>query len=95
MENATDILMYQIEDGQTKIDGGKEYRLQESGTIRRNRIVPMESSREVVQEVVYHNPEIIIVIGYRVRSYRSTDCRKWATKCLNEYLLVKGISHDL
>lgn len=70
-----------------------EDELQESGTIRKNRIVQMEGSREVVREVIFHNLEMIISIGHRVRSYRSTDCRKWATKRLNEYL-VKGFTMD-
>lgn len=41
----------------------------------------------------YYNLEAIIAIGYRVRSHRGTQFRKWATERLNEYL-VKGFTMD-
>src|SRR5690625_4033603 len=41
----------------------------------------------------HYNLEMILAIGYRVRSHRGTQFRQWATECLNEYL-VKGFSMD-
>lgn len=41
----------------------------------------------------HYNLEIIIAIGYRVRSHRGTQFRQWATERLNEYL-VKGFTMD-
>lgn len=41
----------------------------------------------------YYNLEAIIAVGYRVRSHRDTQFRKWATERLNEYL-VKGFTMD-
>ncbi len=41
----------------------------------------------------HYKLEIIIAIGYRVRSHRGTQFRQWATKRLNEYL-VKGFAMD-
>ena len=41
----------------------------------------------------YYNLEAIIAVGYRVRSQRGTQFRKWATERLNEYL-VKGFAMD-
>ncbi|MFA9397545.1 MAG: RhuM family protein [Clostridiaceae bacterium] len=61
MDNNTDILIYQTEDGSTKID------------------------------VNFSILEMIIAIGYRVRSTRGTQFRRWATERLNEYL-VKGFT---
>ncbi|WP_077329664.1 virulence RhuM family protein [Virgibacillus siamensis] len=125
MTNETDILIYQTEDGNTKIDVRLENEtvwmtqkaiaelyqkgvntinehikniyaegeLIESGTIRKNRIVQYEGKREVEREVSFYNLELIIAIGYRVRSHRGTQFRQWATERLNEYL-VKGFTMD-
>jgi len=41
----------------------------------------------------YYNLEAIIAVGYRVRSLRGTQFRKWATERLNEYL-IKGFTMD-
>lgn len=70
-----------------------EGELQESTTIRINRIVQTEGKREVEREVSFYNLETIIAIGYRVRSHRGTQFRRWATERLNEYL-VKGFTMD-
>lgn len=125
MYEETNILIYQTEEGQTKIDVRledetvwmtqkaiaelyqkgvntinehikniyAEGELQESATIRKNRIVQIEGKREVEREVSFYNLEIIIAIGYRVRSHRGTQFRQWATERLNEYL-VKGFTMD-
>lgn len=125
MQNETSILIYQTEDGDTKIDVRlenetvwmtqkaiaelyqksvntinehikniyAESELQELATIRKNRIVQTEGKRDVEREVSFYNLEMILSIGYRVRSHRGTQFRQWATERLNEYL-VKGFTMD-
>ena len=46
---------------------------------------------EVERDVSFYNLEMILAIGYRVRSHRGTQFRQWATERLNEYL-VKGFT---
>lgn len=70
-----------------------ERELTEEATIRKNRIVQVEGSREVERDVAFYNLEMIIAVGYRVRSHRGTQFRQWATERLNEYM-VKGFTMD-
>lgn len=125
MSDYTNILIYQTNDGATKIDVRledetvwltqkeistlfqksiktvnehikniyEEAELEENRTIRKNRIVQMEGEREVEREVSFYNLELILAVGYRVRSHRGTQFRQWATERLNEYL-VKGFAMD-
>ena len=51
--------------------------------------VQQEGSRTVERSVTHYNLKVILAVGYRVRSGRGTQFRKWATEHLNEYL-VKG-----
>ena len=62
-------------------------------TIRRYRIVQNEGTRHVTRMVDYYKLEIIIAVGYRVRSHRGTQFRQWATERLREYI-VKGFVLD-
>lgn len=62
-------------------------------TIRKFRIVQHEGSRNVERAVEHYNLQVILAVGYRVRSHRGTQFRKWATEHLNEYL-VKGFTMD-
>lgn len=71
----------------------EEKELEENATIRKNRIVQLEGSREVEREVIFYNLEMIIAVGYRVRSHRGTQFRQWATERLNEYM-IKGFTMD-
>ena len=71
----------------------EEGELQPQATIRKFRIVQKEGSRDVEREVDFYNLEAIIAVGYRVKSQRGTQFRKWATQRLNEYL-VKGFTMD-
>lgn len=123
MQNWSDILIYQTEDGITKI----ETRLQEEtvwlsqmqlaelfqkskstisehlnnifdeeelikeATVRKFRTVQKEGVREVIRELEYYNLDVIISVGYRVKSHRGTQFRIWATQRLKEYL-VKGFT---
>lgn len=62
-------------------------------TIRKFRIVRLEGEREVNREIEHYSLEAILAVGYRVRSQRGTQFRRWATERLKEYL-VKGFVMD-
>jgi hypothetical protein len=55
--------------------------------------VQIEGSREIQRSTRFYNLDVIIAVGYRVRSQRGTQFRKWATERLKEYI-VKGFSID-
>ena len=55
--------------------------------------VQKEGNRDIKRELEYYNLEMIIAVGYRVRSHRGTQFRRWATERLREYL-VKGFTMD-
>lgn len=55
--------------------------------------VQTEGGRTVRRKLRYHSLEMILAVGYRVRSHRGTQFRKWATQRLREYL-VKGFVMD-
>jgi hypothetical protein len=125
VENKTDILIYQLEDGKTKIDVRlenetvwmtqkaiaelyqttpqnitlhikniyEEGELEENSTCKNYLQVRTEGNRRVQRNSRHYNLEMIIAIGYRVRSSRGTQFRRWATERLNEYL-VKGFTMD-
>ncbi|MBT3235093.1 MAG: virulence RhuM family protein [Bdellovibrionales bacterium] len=67
--------------------------LEEISTCKDYLQVRHEAKREVERQVKHYNLEMIIAIGYRVRSHRGVHFRKWATERLNEYL-VKGFTMD-
>ena len=69
----------------------EEGELIEKATVRKFRIVQIEGEREVIREVKHYNLDMIIAIGYRVRSNVGTSFRKWATNTLNEYV-TKGFA---
>ncbi|MHC4887203.1 MAG: virulence RhuM family protein [Planctomycetota bacterium] len=62
-------------------------------TIRKFRIVQMEGSRQVKRLIDHYNLEMIIAVGFRVRSRRGAQFRKWANERISEYL-VKGFTMD-
>jgi len=70
-----------------------ENELSPEATIRRHRIVRTEGHRTVSREIEFYSLDAIIAVGYRVRSGRGTQFRKWATARLSEYL-VKGFTMD-
>jgi len=122
LQNETNILIYQTEDGNTKIDVRLE---NETVWMTQKAIAELYQStkqnislhiknvfeeKELDKDTVvkyylttakdgknyktkHYNLEMIIAIGYRVRSHRGTQFRKWATERLNEYL-VKGFTMD-
>jgi hypothetical protein len=67
--------------------------LQPEATIRNYRIVRTEGRREVARPIDHYNLQVILAVGYRVRSHRGIQFRQWATERLTEYL-VKGFAMD-
>lgn len=67
--------------------------LNNKATIRTYRIVQSEAKREVTRSVEFYNLEVILAVGYRVRSHRGVEFRQWATERLKEYI-VKGFTLD-
>ena len=63
--------------------------LQADSTIKESLIVQIEGNREVSREVKQYNLEMLIALGYRIRSKVATKFRQWATKHLKE-LMTKG-----
>ena len=125
MNEHGEIILYQTEDGLTKIDVRfedetvwltqqqmadlfqssrsnivehiqhiyEEGELDESATCRKFRQVRTEGSRQVTRELPYYNLDMIISLGYRVKSLTATRFRQWATARLKEYM-IKGFSLD-
>ena len=70
-----------------------EQELVPEATIRKFRIVQPEGKREVSRLVDHYNLDVILAVGYRVRSLRGTQFRRWATERLTEYI-TKGFVLD-
>ncbi len=64
-----------------------EGELEYGATVAKNAIVQTEGTREVQRFIEYYNLDVIISVGYRVKSKRGIAFRKWATTVLNDYLL--------
>ena len=64
-----------------------EGELKKEATVAKNATVQMESGRQVMRQIEYYNLDVIISVGYRVKSLRGTQFRQWATGVLKEYLL--------
>jgi hypothetical protein len=65
----------------------KEEELQENSTIKEYLTVQKEGTRSVKRKVSFYNLDVIISVGYRVKSQRGTQFRIWATNVLKSYLL--------
>ena len=65
----------------------KEGELNEFSTVKDYLTVQQEGNRRVKREVKIYNLDVIISVGYRVKSQRGTQFRIWANKILKEYLL--------
>lgn len=63
--------------------------LQENATISKMEIVQTEGNREVSRQVTHYNLEMLIALGYRIKSKVAIKFRQWATKHLKE-LMTKG-----
>ena len=125
MEEKNNIVIYQLEDGKTKIDvklEGEtvwlsqqqmaelydttkqnvslhiknifdEEELDEDSTVKEFLTVQQEGNRSVERKVKYYNLDMIISLGYRIKSKIATNFRKWATERLKEYM-IKGFTMD-
>ena len=117
-ENNGEILIYQSEDGQTRIDVQfqdetawltqnqmadllqttkqnislhiknvfEEGELDSGATVKESLTVQQEGSRQVTRKIEHYNLDVIISVGYRVKSKQGTQFRQWATQRLKEYL---------
>ena len=124
-DTQSEIIIYQTEDGNTKIDVKfqdetvwltqqqmadlfqtsrtnivehikhiyDERELDEMSTCRNFRQVRKEGEREVSRQMTYYNLDMIISLGYRVKSFIATQFRRWATERLKEYM-IKGFTMD-
>ena len=123
--NNSEILIYQSENGMTKIDVTvmdetvwlsqqqmaelfqssrtnivehikhiyEEGELDEESTCRKIRQVRKEGNRDVTRVLPYYNLDMIISLGYRIKSIIATNFRRWATERLKEYM-IKGFTMD-
>ena len=71
----------------------EEGELQEESTCRKFRQIQLEGTRQVSRELPFYNLDMIISLGYRVKSMVATQFRRWATELLKEYL-KKGYALD-
>lgn len=65
----------------------KEGELERGATVRKFRTVQTEGDRTVTRDIEHYNLDIIISVGYRVKSKRGTQFRIWATNVLRQYLV--------
>ncbi len=125
MEEKNNIIIYQLDDGKTKIDVKledetvwlsqqqmadlydttkqnisshiknifDEEELSENSTVKEFLTVQKEGNRNVERKVKYYNLDMIISLGYRIKSKVATNFRKWATERLKEYM-IKGFTMD-
>lgn len=124
-DNQGDIVIYQSDDGETKIDVRfvdetvwltqqqmaelfqssrtnitehirhiyEEDELDEVSTCRNFRQVRTEGTRQVTRDIPHYNLDMIISLGYRIKSKIATNFRRWATERLKEYM-IKGFTMD-
>lgn len=67
----------------------KEELSDDNSTVAKFATVQLEGEREVTRDIEYYNLDVIISVGYRVKSNRGAEFRKWANKVLKEYI-IKG-----
>ena len=124
-DDSNNIIIYQSDDGETKIDVKlenetiwlsqqqmavlykttkqnislhiknifDENELDENSTVKEFLTVQSEGNRNVERNVKYYNLDMIISLGYRIKSKIATNFRKWATERLKEYM-IKGFTLD-
>jgi len=126
MKKNSEILLYQTEDGQTKVEVRmenetvwltqaqmvelfqttkqnislhikniyEEGELHEVSTVKEYLTVQKEGTREVQRKIGHYNLDVIISVGYRVKSHRGTQFRIWATGQLKEFLIKGFVLND-
>ena len=70
-----------------------EGELDENSTVKEFLTVQKEGTRKIERKVKYYNLDMIISLGYRIKSKIATNFRKWATERLKEYM-IKGFTMD-
>ena len=70
-----------------------EGELERPATVKESLTVQPEGGRQVQRQIEIYNLDVIISVGYRVKSHRGVQFRIWATQRLREYL-VKGFALD-
>jgi len=70
-----------------------EGELDEQGTSKDFLIVQNEGNRKVERKQKFYNPDVVISVGYRIKSQIASKFRIWATKRLKEYI-IKGFTMD-
>ena len=125
MPEENNIIIYQLEDGKTKIDVKledetvwlsqqqmadlydttkqnislhiknifDEEELDINSTVKEFLTVQKEGNRKVERKVKYYNLDMILSLGYRIKSKVATNFRRWATERLKEYM-IKGFTMD-
>ena len=58
-----------------------------SSTVAKFATVQIEGGREVERNIEYYNLDVIISVGYRVKSKRGVEFRRWANSVLKQYIL--------
>ena len=64
----------------------------DNSTVAKFATVQNESGRRVERDIEYYNLEMIISVGYRVKSQRGIEFRRWANKILKQY--IRRLSHN-
>ena len=72
----------------------EEEELNRVSTVRNFQTVQLEGSREVTRDIEFYNLDMIIAIGYRVKSPQGIKFRQWATARLNEYITKGFVLND-
>ena len=71
----------------------QSHELKKQLTVRKIRTVQIEGNRTVSRKITHYNLDMIISVGYRVKSIIATRFRIWATQLLKEYI-IKGFAMD-
>lgn len=72
----------------------KEGEISPEATVKESLTVQKEGQREISRRVKYYNLDVIISVGYRVKSLRGTQFRIWATEQLREYIIKGFVLND-
>jgi hypothetical protein len=72
----------------------KEGELERKATVAKFATVQIEGEREVVRDIEHYNLDVIISVGYRVKSKRGTQFRIWATQVLRKFLIDGYALHE-
>jgi len=126
MTKDSEILLYQTEDGQSRVEVRlenetvwltqaqmvelfqttkqnislhikniyEEGELLEVSTVKDYLTVQTEGKRQIERNISYYNLDVIISVGYRIKSHRGTQFRIWATQQLKEFLIKGYVLND-